>query len=551
MFARLLASLAIAAATALAVPTAPAQASPRLETDYIEGYSIAAAGSVLGTHHVTVVPVYWLTSALPGGQPTTAQLTADVADVDKYWNGATGGRIRVTADAVRPWQRIPAVAGCDYQAIAAAVRKITGSTVGDPFHHVAAYFPQVAECGFAGLATLGSSERGDGFIWLNGNASQHVFGHEFGHNLGLRHANGLSCSQGPLTGTCKVVEYGDAWDIMGNRAAGQTSALHLDQLGVLPASATRALEPFRAARVTLAPITGQAGLRQVTFPLNGRTYSVEYRGAADGIAVRYDTSDGTNLVNFHPAEANRPGLLAGESWTAPDGSFGFAAGAGGDVSFLRGSDVTPPAIAAGPVAAVRTGGTVTAKAVPVTVSWGAVTDASGVRTVEVARRDNPYFAPVKTTARSLAQNARTSGTNVWLVRTTDKLDNTRTVAGHAATAKVDPQNRRGGGYRGVWKTVKVASALGGTEQRTTAKGASVTFTATARSIGWITTRDKTRGTVSVYVDGRKVAVVDLRSPTTAHRRVGFAYTWPSAGRHTIKVVGNGRTMSVDGFTTVD
>ena len=49
-------------------------------------------------------------------------------------------------------------------------------------------FPNVPACGFAGLAVIGGN-----VAWINGYLNYAVIGHEFGHNLGLWHANALDC----------------------------------------------------------------------------------------------------------------------------------------------------------------------------------------------------------------------------------------------------------------------------------------------------------------------------------------------------------------------
>ncbi len=64
----------------------------------------------------------------------------------------------------------------------------------------------------------------------------------------------------------------------------------------------------------------------------------------------------------------------------------------------------------------------------------------------------------------------------------------------------------------------------------------------------------TRGQARVYVDGAYARTVDLRSSSSATRRVVYVRSWTSSARHTleIRVVGtSGRPrVDVDAFLTV-
>jgi hypothetical protein len=78
----------------------------------------------------------------------------------------------------------------------------------------------------------------------------------------------------------------------------------------------------------------------------------------------------------------------------------------------------------------------------------------------------------------------------------------------------------------------------------TATGASATFTTSARSLSFITTRASTRGSVKIYIDGVSQGTFDLGG-ATAYRFVAFSKTWSSVGTHTIRVVSVGSPVRVD------
>ena len=52
----------------------------------------------------------------------------------------------------------------------------------------------------------------------------HVFTHEFGHNLGVHHANSFECENTISTGYCKHDEYGNRFDVMGSGGKGDFNA---------------------------------------------------------------------------------------------------------------------------------------------------------------------------------------------------------------------------------------------------------------------------------------------------------------------------------------
>lgn len=73
------------------------------------------------------------------------------------------------------------------------------------------------------------------------------------------------------------------------------------------------------------------------------------------------------------------------------------------------------------------------------------------------------------------------------------------------------------------------------------KKASLTWTFTGRSAAWIVSRASTSGQAYVYVDGTKIATVDLKSSTTKYRQALWTKTWSKSAKHTVKVVVVGTT----------
>src|SRR2546423_10712546 len=169
-------------------------------------------------------------------------------------------------------------------ALAAGIPATTGIT-----DHLLMYFPRRADCPWAGLGSVGGS-----YIWDNGYQMTDVASHEFGHNIGLGHANKDKCTLAgavvPLSSTCTVEEYGNYSDVMGialGAAPGSLNGATADWLGL---SNTTVATPGQTTDVDLAPL-----------------------GSGPAPTLRIDTPTGPVFVDFRPYTGvdTRDSTLAG------------------------------------------------------------------------------------------------------------------------------------------------------------------------------------------------------------------------------------------------
>jgi len=110
-------------------------------------------------------------------------------------------------------------------------------------------------------------------------------------------------------------------------------------------------------------------------------------------------------------------------------------------------------------------------------------------------------------------------------------------------------------YRGTWRGATGTSFRGGAARKSSAAGAKASITFTGRSIAWVARTGPDRGRAAVFVDGVRIATVDLYATTYRNRRVLWAGTFASTSSHevTIRVAGtSGRPrVGVDAFFTAN
>jgi gametolysin peptidase M11 len=358
---------------------------------------------------------------LPGAASAAATMNTGATSLAGYYDEQTYGQVEFQADVYGPVQIAvpPPSSGDCIPGIFSWADQAEAALAGfDPsaYRHVVYAFPKLpsAVCGWSGLAEVGGSH-----VWVNGSFSVPVLAHELGHNLGLAHAGGLTCSAAsataPVGGACSIdrvdyalPQYADPFDAMGNAPVlRQMNMEHKLALGVLPPSAV--LNVGTTGTYHLAPMEtlGPAvELLRLAKP-GGGTYFVEYRasmgtfdsGIAPGVLVHTESPDMSNpfsadygdsdtaLVDMHPD----PGFSAGQ-WnnaamsvgqTFEDAASGISIqvtaedAAGATLAITAPRDTRPPS-RPGTLSAVASG-------TSVALSWTPAGDDFGVASYSVAR----------------------------------------------------------------------------------------------------------------------------------------------------------------------
>ncbi|SDT80979.1 hypothetical protein [Actinoplanes derwentensis] len=349
--------------------------------------SAEPAGPVTGTrvvasgaHRLTVLPVFWTAK----DAETTASLTTLANQAKNYWAEQSNGAVDISVD-VRDWKQTAVPTGsCNATAIFNAAIAAHGLTApAGAKDHVAVYFPRQSSCAWAGLGSVNGP-----VIWINGYPLEDVLTHEFGHNLGLGHANKTTCTANgkrvALSTSCTVGQYEDTTDVMGYARAGVASgnlnSAFGDYLGLQQTTGTAPAE--------LSALSAHSGTTGLKITTTAGPVFVDYRPATGrdtrvpswaGVQVRLRTATTpptTRLLDMQPGSAtafSAANLPVGGVWPIPGTNQSVKVTSAGNgtakVEITTAADTTPPAVA--PVVTTARG-PVRAASTPVT--WTAAAD---------------------------------------------------------------------------------------------------------------------------------------------------------------------------------
>ncbi|MBC8070349.1 MAG: hypothetical protein IAG13_18600 [Deltaproteobacteria bacterium] len=171
----------------------------------------------------------------------------------------------------------------------------------DDYRQFMWWFPSLGDCGFGGLASVGSVQDPAKDSWYNGNFGCVVRNQEIGHNYGMGHSHSYSCPDDAegndvaFADNCEHIEYGDPYDPMGGGCA-HMNVVQKSYMGWLEgcnivdtqASGTYNLLPMEL------PCNGTQALRFPTY--DDRYYYLEYRQP-----LGVDANDGLDGVLVHVA----------------------------------------------------------------------------------------------------------------------------------------------------------------------------------------------------------------------------------------------------------
>ena len=167
-------------------------------------------------------------------------------------------------------------------------------------------------CGWAGVGSIGKwtvttldGTQSASIAWIDSAYfTTFTVGHEFGHNLGVWHANALDCGSEMVSETCDEYEYGDRIDIMGGYNTGHMNASFKQELNWF--SPSNVVTAMADGNYTIEPIeTASSGVKAIKVFLNEDWwYWLEFRQAIgkDAIFGGYPNLLNGILVHASPAD---------------------------------------------------------------------------------------------------------------------------------------------------------------------------------------------------------------------------------------------------------
>ncbi|MCL2849452.1 MAG: hypothetical protein FWE61_05340 [Micrococcales bacterium] len=352
---------------AAAVVAADDQSKPAVVVDVdVEPRDDGELLAASSTNTLTILPVYWT-----GSPPVPVSELRTLGEATaRYWSTQSGGAIS-TSVVVKPWidartsSHVTVPTSCSNQAMAALTSQViaankytapSGST-----GRVSVYFPRWSACGWAGLGTVGGP-----YSWINGYTTPEILAHEFGHNLGVGHANRYDCGRValalPAASACSNREYGDTVDVMGSGVVtGQPGNLNVAMADFLGLAKVVAAQPGKTTKVTLGRLGSFSAVRAVTVPVAGGTVYISFRpnvapdtrmpawgGVQAHLQVMGSYYPTSYLLDMNPTQDfATPALGVGQSWQVP--------GAGFEVTVTSVNGTTSADVTVTPVEAVTLG----------------------------------------------------------------------------------------------------------------------------------------------------------------------------------------------------
>jgi surface antigen len=204
-------------------------------------------------------------------------------------------------------------------------------------------------------------------------------------------------------------------------------------------------------------------------------------------------------------------------------------------------DTTVP-ITGTPAHSIVAGTQLGTSTVPVRVAWSGADPGSGIARFQVQQRKFAgsawgawSFVTSGTTAREITVQ-RAPGTYQFRVRAQDKAGNWSIwkAGGHFALT-AHQETSEAVAYIGRWARATRAGSYGGYVQVARVSQAKARLAFTGRSVAYAGTMAGNRGKAEVRLDGVKVAVVDLYSPSIVTKRLVFARNFASSAPHILEV----------------
>jgi hypothetical protein len=168
-----------------------------------------------------------------------------------------------------------------------------------------------------------------------------------------------------------------------------------------------------------------------------------------------------------------------------------------------------------------------------TFTWASVDSGAGLAGFLVSSSCTAY--PYVPTSAFSGKALVTVGVKYcYWVQATDLVGNAVMVE-KTGTAKLFQNSSTSIKFGGTWSAVSASGASGGSVKSSSKAGATATFATSAHAYAIVATKGPKMGAFEVWVNGVKVATVDLKRSSTAYRQVVWQGTRAPSGTSTIKI----------------
>ena len=173
------------------------------------------------------------------------------------------------------------------------------------------------------------------------------------------------------------------------------------------------------------------------------------------------------------------------------------------------------------------------------LSWAGSDATSGIKRYELQENVSGSWENVSLpspTSRSITRWLSPGLTVAYRVRAQDRATNWSAWAtGPAFQVALDQESSPAIEYRGTWNEEAQEEASGSALKHADTLGASARLKFTGRDVAFLTTRGPDRGKAEIWLDGARVATVDLYAATRQYRVVAFTRSVSPSVEHTFEV----------------
>ena len=283
--------------------------------------------------------------------------------VNDYYQANSYGQLSLSGDIAGLFTAPMSNQICDDATVADAVNSMAVDA-GVPIEQYDRYIYLTTRTGCASegsASTSGLPSRTS----INGKFEPRVVAHELGHNFGLHHSSALDCDGQTIGSNCRVIEYGDSYDTMGNYDMGYFNIFQKERLGWMNTNSAPevaqvendgvfTIGPFEqnnglpvAVKIPrgLDPATGKKRWFYIEYRqslahdsfLDSRSYSMFRGDVTEGVVVRLATAGdekSSRLLHLKPNSAFKdiygsndwfdPAMTIGTSYTDPESGVSFS-----------------------------------------------------------------------------------------------------------------------------------------------------------------------------------------------------------------------------------